>query len=66
MAAGSYLPVHSEEQVKESPAQGHPQMAIDDLNYDAGTVWEGEEVVHTFVIKNKGDAQLDITKVKPG
>jgi len=30
------------------------------------TITEGKELIHEFVIKNTGKAQLDITKVKPG
>ncbi len=51
---------------KQPAAAKQPRMVIDIPNYDAGEVWEGEDVVHTFIIKNKGDAQLNVTKVKPG
>ena len=51
---------------EQVPAENQPRLSIAGANYDVGEVWEGEEVVHTFVVKNLGTAQLDITKVKPG
>jgi hypothetical protein len=30
------------------------------------TITEGVDVIHEFVIQNKGKAPLDITKVRPG
>jgi len=53
-------------QQEQVPAQGHPKISFDSSRYDAGEVWEGDQVIHTFIVKNTGTAQLDITKVKPG
>jgi len=49
-------------------AQGgdQPRLTIDAPDYDAGELWEGEDIIHTFTIKNTGKALLDITNVKPG
>lgn len=49
-------------------AQGgdQPRLTIDAPDYDAGELWEGEDILHTFTIKNTGKALLDITNVKPG
>ena len=39
---------------------------VDKSSFDFGDVWVGEQVNHTFVIKNAGDAELEIVKVQPG
>jgi len=52
---------------KGIPSGGNqPHLSIDTHNYEAGELWEGEDIIHTFTIKNTGTAQLDITNVKPG
>ena len=56
----------AESQQKETPAQTYPKISFDATNYDAGEVWEGEKVSHTFIVRNKGTAQLNIAKVKAG
>ena len=43
-----------------------PQMLIENPVYDAGTVWRGETVEHSFVVKNSGSAPLKILKARPG
>jgi len=47
-------------------AQDQPHISFDLKNYDAGEVWEGEEVSHTYTFKNTGTAQLNIEKVRTG
>ena len=56
----------AEGQKENLPAENQPRIAIIDPVYDAGEVWEGDKVSHTFIVKNTGTAQLDISKVKPG
>ena len=51
---------------EKASAQAQPQISFDATSYDAGEVWEGDNVSHTFIVKNTGKVQLDITKVKPG
>jgi hypothetical protein len=52
---------------KDTPSGGdQPRLTIDAPDYDAGELWEGEDIIHTFTIKNTGKALLDITNVKPG
>ena len=51
---------------KSVPAENQPRISFDSISYDAGEVWEGDVVSHTFTVKNTGTAQLNIAKVKPG
>ena len=51
---------------EKASAQAKPQISFDAASYNAGEVWEGDKISHTFIVKNTGTAQLDITKVKPG
>ncbi|NOX17626.1 MAG: DUF1573 domain-containing protein [Chlorobi bacterium] len=41
-----------------------PRLHIDEENYDFGNVKEGEIVEHDFTIKNTGNGELKITKVR--
>ena len=43
-----------------------PKISLDSAQYDVGEIYEGEEAVHTFIVKNTGTAQLNISKVKAG
>ena len=43
-----------------------PHLIIDSPKHDVGEVWEGEDIIHSFIIKNTGTAQLDIKNVKAG
>jgi len=45
-----------------------PMISIDNENYDAGIIHEGEmsSLKHTFKVKNTGDSTLIIKHVKPG
>jgi hypothetical protein len=47
-------------------AQNIPHISFDAAEYDVGEVFEGAIVVHQFIVKNTGTAQLDISDVKPG
>jgi hypothetical protein len=46
-------------------AAGKPKAVAVEPIKDAGTVAKGEKIVHDFVIKNEGDAVLEITNVHP-
>ena len=46
-----------------SPA---PKAVVPESDFNYGTVAEGTKITHTFVIQNKGDAKLLITKVETG
>ncbi|MBC8178169.1 MAG: hypothetical protein ISR61_07230 [Desulfobacteraceae bacterium] len=51
----------AQEKVKDSPSVIFP-----DPGYEFAAVFEGVEVVHDFVVQNKGTATLDIQKVSGG
>lgn len=42
-----------------------PKVVVAEPVMDAGVVPKGEKVAHDFVIRNEGDAPLEITQVKP-
>lgn len=56
----------AESKQEQVPTQNQPQISFDSTRYNAGEVWEGDEVFHTFTVKNEGTAQLNINRVKPG
>lgn len=43
-----------------------PSVYVPEPTYKFDEVVDGSQVIHDFIIQNKGDAPLDITKVKPG
>lgn len=55
---GSLSPVQADE--------GTPVAVVVNGEFDFGAVYEGVDVVHDFVIQNKGDADLEIKDVKAG
>ena len=55
-----------ESQQEQASTQDNPKISFDSQHYDAGEVWEGDEVSHTFTVKNTGTAELTISKVRPG
>ena len=40
--------------------------AVIEPDFSFGTVAEGKELTHTFMVENRGDAKLVITKVETG
>ena len=43
-----------------------PDMFLENSEYDAGEVYEGTPVTHTFIITNRGKGDLVLQSVKPG
>lgn len=43
-----------------------PNVEVPEMVYKFSGIYEDALVTHDFVIKNTGDAQLDIVSVKPG
>jgi len=66
--APAVMPAGQAEAQKSSTAAGggQPHLALETSHYDAGELWEGEDIIHTFTIRNTGTAQLAISNVKPG
>jgi hypothetical protein len=48
----------------ENPGGG-PSIALSETTHDFGEVDEGVKVAHDFIVENKGNAELSITKVSP-
>jgi hypothetical protein len=57
---------HDKSMQEQMPTQNQPKISFDYFNYDAGEVYEGENVIHTFTVKNTGTAQLEIERVNTG
>lgn len=43
-----------------------PEIVIPKLRYDFGKVFEQDEYAYTFLVRNRGKADLVIADVKPG
>lgn len=43
-----------------------PKMVIKELEFECGEVKTGEIIGHTFSVLNRGDAPLEIVRVRPG
>ena len=50
---------------EKSPNGPTPKLVVDSMVYDYGEVMRGETISHTFVIRNKGKAELIIKKAQP-
>ena len=61
--------LHSAVAATSNPTQSYdsaPKIVVPDQRYNFGSVVEDEKVVHEFTIVNKGNAPLNIQKVKTG
>jgi len=47
-----------------APASGQPDAFFPQANHTFEAVLEGAVVMHSFVLKNRGDAVLDVKEVK--
>lgn len=47
-------------------SKGSPVISVPESTYDFGEINEGGEVSHDFLIRNTGNATLDINQVRPG
>lgn len=53
------------EQPKVAPEGPHPIAKCEQAVHNFGETWMGPTLTHAFVVKNEGDAPLEIIKVKP-
>jgi hypothetical protein len=51
---------------QQKPQGDMPAAAVVEPRYDFGTVPDGTEVVHDFIVQNKGTAPLVIDQIKTG
>ena len=49
-----------------SEEQGRPNAAVPDNSHEFEPVLDGTQIVHDFVVLNKGSADLEIEKVETG
>ena len=55
-----------EKQSDKSTTGDQPHLSIDPSSHNVGEIWEGDDIIHSFIVKNTGTAQLDIKNVKAG
>jgi hypothetical protein len=53
-------------QSDKSTTGDQPHLSIDPSSHNVGEIWEGDDIIHSFIVKNTGKAQLDIKNVKAG
>ncbi len=53
-------------QSDKSTTGDQPHLSIDPSSHNVGEIWEGEDIIHSFIVKNTGTATLDIKNVKAG
>ncbi len=51
---------------KSKPAGKVPKLLIGTKTAQMGEVLEGQDITHTFIIKNVGEAEAQILSVRPG
>jgi hypothetical protein len=51
---------------KAKPTGKAPKLLVTNKTAQIGEILEGQDVVHTFIIKNIGDAEAQILNVRPG
>lgn len=52
--------------VEADKPKSQPELKIIESTYAFQSITEGIDIIHDFAIKNTGDAQLDVLKVRPG
>ena len=59
-------PDFEKKQQTKTKNEKQPEIFIETKEHDVGKVYEGTLATHTFIVKNKGDGDLLIKRVKPG
>jgi len=49
---------------KDTSSRGTPEIFFPEKSYDFGTISQGSTVSHKFVVRNTGDAPLQLIKAK--
>jgi hypothetical protein len=62
----SKKPALEKKQQTETKSEKQSQIFIETKEYDVGTIYEEMLATHDFIIKNKGEGDLLIQRVKPG
>jgi hypothetical protein len=62
--AMGYLLMAPGARAAENSAEPFPVTVVSEMRYAFGSVVEGTEVLHDFVIRNRGNAPLNIQEVK--
>ena len=62
----SKKPALEKKQQAEIKSEKQPQIDIEAKEYNVGAIYEGTLATHDFAIKNKGEGDLLIKRVKPG
>lgn len=62
----SKKPALEKKQQGKTKSEKQSQIFIEKKEYDVGTIYEGMLATHDFTVKNKGEGDLLIKRVKPG
>ncbi len=52
--------------VNKKPTGKTPVAVVPQMSVQAGTLLEGQDYRHTFIIRNAGEVELQILSVRPG
>jgi glutathione peroxidase len=63
--APNAAPSAAKDVTPDSKAKPSPKIALEEREYDFGKIKEGDQISHTFKIKNEGAAELVIHNVSP-
>ena len=58
-------PAADSAEATEGSRDKHPQAFFPQTRHDFGTVMEGREIRHEFIVENRGKAPLTILRVQP-
>ena len=59
-------PSVEQKQKTEPTSEKKPKIVIEAKEYDVGSIYEGMPAKHDFKVKNNGEGDLLINRVKPG
>ena len=62
----SEKPTLEKKQQTDTKSEKQSKIFIEKKEYDVGTIYEGMLATHDFIVKNNGEGDLLIKRVKPG